>query len=112
MPVTSAPAPSAGPTPAASPEAGGSPEAAASPAMAPASDFHLVESADGWVLTVNVTDRLRAALTSANGNGAAARTADFTVHVEPNLLPGDPFPATLQLLQPSPRPRLARRPTP
>jgi hypothetical protein len=70
------------------------------------SDFHLVESLEGWVLTINVTDRLREALAAQDvDDEAAPGTADFTVHVEPNLLPGEPFPATLALLHPAPQPQ-------
>ncbi|MDT4924629.1 MAG: hypothetical protein QOG01_2342 [Pseudonocardiales bacterium] len=71
-----------------------------------ASDFHLVESVDGWVLTINVTERLRQALAAQDADASPApQTADFTVHVEPNLLPGEPFPATLALLHPTPTPK-------
>ena len=65
----------------------------------PISDFHLVEGADGWRLTINVTDRLRALLDGASSEGTAAGSdVAFTVHVEPNLLPGEPFAATIEPL--------------
>lgn len=60
----------------------------------PVSDFHLVEDADGWRLTVNVTDRLRELLCASRDSSDVA-PAEFTIHVEPNLLPGDPFAATI-----------------
>jgi hypothetical protein len=63
----------------------------------PVSDFHLVEDANGWRLTVNVTDRLRQLLCAAPDSAGEA-PADFTVHVEPNLLPGDPFAVTIAAL--------------
>jgi hypothetical protein len=63
----------------------------------PVSDFHLVEDADGWRLTVNVTDRLRQLLCAAP-DGSVEAPAEFTVHVEPNLLPGDPFTVTIAAL--------------
>ena len=65
----------------------------------PVSDFHLVEGADGWRLTIHVTDRLRALLEGASGAGTTAGSdVAFTVHVEPNLLPGEPFAATIESL--------------
>jgi hypothetical protein len=68
-----------------------------SPDASPLSDFHLVEGADGWRLTINVTQRLRDLLGGAAGDGAAdAAEQPFTVHVEPNLLPGQPFAVTIQ----------------
>jgi hypothetical protein len=60
----------------------------------PVSDFHLVEGADGWRLTVNVTDRLRDLLDGNTAGDSAAPS--FTVHVEPNLLPGAPFPVSIE----------------
>jgi hypothetical protein len=66
-----------------------------------ASDFHLVESAGRWVLTINLTPRVRDALAAESGPRPGTTTdADFTVHVEPNLLPGEPFPVSLELLRP------------
>jgi hypothetical protein len=72
----------------------------------PVSDFHLVEDADGWRLTINATSRLRDLLCGAaedgspdgspDGGSADAAAQPFTVHVEPNLLPGQPFPVTIQ----------------
>ncbi|MDT4914230.1 MAG: hypothetical protein QOC66_3358 [Pseudonocardiales bacterium] len=62
----------------------------------PVSDFHLVEAADGWRLTVNATDRLRELLFDSRDDGSV--DASFTVHVEPNLLPGKPFAATVEPL--------------
>ena len=63
----------------------------------PVSDFHLVEEVDGWRLTINVTDRLRELL-CASPDASGEAPAQFTVHVEPNLLPGDPFAVTIAAL--------------
>ena len=58
---------------------------------ATASDFHLVESPDGWVLTIRMSRRIAEALADLRPAGAAIPVSGFTVHVEPNLLPGEPF---------------------
>lgn len=58
------------------------------------SDFHLVEISGGWRLTIRVSDRLLAALREG---AEADATGQFTVHVEPNLLPGEPFTATVRV---------------
>jgi hypothetical protein len=60
----------------------------------PVSDFHLVEDVEGWRLTVQVTDRLRKLLSAADEGVASDQP--FTVHVEPNLLPGQPFAVTIE----------------
>ena len=55
------------------------------------SDFHLVELHGQWRLTVRRSDRLLAALDATTSAEGLDRGAPFTVHVEPNLLPGGPF---------------------
>jgi hypothetical protein len=61
------------------------------------SDFHLVESSGGWTLTITVTDRLRAAIAEQENGQRGGEPESFSVHVEPNLLPADPFDAVLVL---------------
>jgi hypothetical protein len=57
----------------------------------------LVEGADGWRLTINASQRLRDLLDGTAGDGSTGAGAEsFTVHVEPNLLPGEPFPVTIK----------------
>jgi hypothetical protein len=54
-----------------------------------ASELELVESTAGWQVTITLTERLRAAL-------ADSKDVDgLTVHVAPNLVPGEPFQARL-----------------
>lgn len=85
------------PTPSPSPTPSG---AAARPAPRPATpEFQLVESADGWRLTMTLTDQLREAL--AGGGDVAER--QFTVRVAPNLVPGEPFEARLVIEEPDQR---------
>jgi hypothetical protein len=71
--------------------------AAAEPAV---SDFHLVESLDGWTLTINLNVDLLAALAATDGTTAPPATVPFTVHVQPNLLPGEPFLANVVIKRP------------
>jgi hypothetical protein len=52
----------------------------------------LVEARDGWHLRVRLTPALRELLLSTDGTATAV---DVTVHVQPNLLPGEPFAASL-----------------
>lgn len=70
--------------------------AAASPDTAPVSEFELVESSAGWLLTVTLTERLRTAL--AEGTGELP--VDIAVRVAPNLVPGEPFDARLRVRDP------------
>lgn len=72
--------------------------AVAAPATDPesTSTFHLIESAGGWTLTVRLTDTTREALIACGATPSTpAPSISVTVHVEPNLLPGHPFPANL-----------------
>ena len=66
----------------------------------PMSDFHLVEGADGWRLTINVTDRLRALLDGASSEGTAAPvpTLPSPCTSSPTCCPGEPFAATIEPL--------------
>jgi hypothetical protein len=84
------------------------------------SDFHLVESADGWTLTISLSSRMLDALmgegidegraadegrsTSPERAADAVSTAQaspkFTVHVEPNLVSGHPFDARVVIVRP------------
>jgi len=57
------------------------------------SDFHLVESRDGW--TLELTRHALDALLELRQGAAAPPAASCTVHVQPNLLPSHPFPATV-----------------
>jgi hypothetical protein len=62
------------------------------------SDFHLVESTDGWTLTISLSSRMLDALM---GDGTDdANSPAFTVHVEPNLVSGDPFDARVVIVRP------------
>lgn len=61
------------------------------------SDFHLVENSGGWRLTIRASDRLLALLKQ---DTAAEQPAEFTVHVEPNLLPGAAFDVTVGVAEP------------
>ncbi|HET9017827.1 MAG TPA: hypothetical protein VFN57_19650 [Thermomicrobiaceae bacterium] len=61
-------------------------------------DFHLAESADGWLLTVAVTPALLAALTQQRSEEG---DAEFTVSITPNLVPGVAFPTRLALTEPA-----------
>jgi hypothetical protein len=66
-------------------------------------DFHLVESSDGWALTINLTRRMLDAFVqdeSVGGESSANPGTGFTVHIEPNLVPGQPFPATVLITRP------------
>jgi hypothetical protein len=65
-------------------------------------DFHLVESSDGWALTINLTRRMLDAFVQDENvdDEASANPAGFTVHIEPNLVPGQPFPATVFITRP------------
>jgi hypothetical protein len=65
------------------------------------SDFHLVESLDGWTLTINLNVDLLAALAATGGTTAPSATVPFTVHVQPNLLPGKPFLANVVIRRPA-----------
>lgn len=70
-------------------------------ARAAVSDFHLVESAGGWTLTINLNVDLLAALAATDGATAPAAAVPFTVHVQPNLLPGEPFLADVIIKRPA-----------
>jgi hypothetical protein len=80
-------------------------------------DFHLVESPEGWTLTISLSSRMLDALMDVGSNagnegrstshepaadGISARQASpkFTVHVEPNLVSGDPFDARVVIIRP------------
>jgi len=71
------------------------------PGAAAVSGFHLVESAGGWTLTITMSESMLDALRPAqgpqdtSGDASDAAGAVVDVHVEPNLLPGEPFQATL-----------------
>lgn len=68
----------------------------------PTSDFHLVESTDGWTLTINVTRHMLDSFGEAAPGKAPSRAdqdAGFTVHVEPNLLPAEPFAVQVVILR-------------
>jgi len=69
------------------------------PRPVPAQEFQLVETSDGWRLTMTLTDRLREAL--ARGGDPADLT--FTVRIAPNLVPGEPFEAQLVIAEPGQR---------
>ena len=71
----------------------------ARPAPRPAPEFHLVESPEGWRLTMTLTDRLREAL----ARGGDVEDVRFTVRVAPNLVPGEPFDAELVIQEPGQR---------
>ncbi len=60
-------------------------------------EFRLVESAAGWRLTVALSDELRAALIDESGDRPAST---FMISVAPNLVPGEPFKAELDLRRP------------
>ncbi|MDP9091878.1 MAG: hypothetical protein M3N95_02795 [Actinomycetota bacterium] len=93
----------------------------------PGSDFHLVESSDGWTLTISLSSRMLDVLLGgtdviADGDGesdesrmegpgrstspsvlaaaAPPTQSSFTVHVEPNLVSGHPFPARVVIVRP------------
>jgi hypothetical protein len=68
------------------------------PAM---SDFHLVESADGWTLTINLNVDLLAALAATDASATPAAAVPVTVHLEPNLVPGEPFLAKVVIKRPA-----------
>jgi hypothetical protein len=74
--------------------------AAPPPGTETETDFHLVEHGSRWVLTITLTERVRRALMEADESGSPEQ--QFTVHVEPNLLPGEPFAVTLDVAQPDP----------
>ena len=61
------------------------------------SDFHLVELHGAWQLTIRRSDRLLAALEAAMSEAGPEQGAVFTLHVEPNLLPGQPFEVTVDV---------------
>jgi hypothetical protein len=65
----------------------------------PVPDIRLVESTDGWLLTM--TDATLTALL-ASRDGTAVATAQFLVQVEPNLVPGDPFPTDVLVTELAP----------
>jgi hypothetical protein len=73
------------------------------------SDFHLVESMDGWTLTINLTDAVLTALLADPGDRSTPQLARrssteaprVTLHVEPNLLPGEPFTAEIVVTRPT-----------
>lgn len=60
-------------------------------------EFRLVESTDGWRLTVVLSDELRAALTDESDDRPAST---FMISVAPNLVPGEPFKAALDVRRP------------
>lgn len=60
-------------------------------------DFSLIETSDGWTLTVSLTDRL---LDAFAGYADGAPTEPFTVDIRPNLVPGMPFPASVIITRP------------
>jgi hypothetical protein len=84
------------------------------------SDFHLVESTDGWTLTISLSSRMLDALMgdgtdqgeaggagrstspeqAADGVSATQTSPKFTVHVEPNLVSGHPFDARVVIVRP------------
>lgn len=61
-------------------------------------DIRLVESTDGWRLTV--TPQGVAALLA--GRKDASATTEVSVEVHPNLVPGEPFRATVQVAELAP----------
>jgi hypothetical protein len=67
------------------------------PAAAADSEFDLVESTSGWRLTITLTERLRQALAGGDDDGADVR---FAVRIAPNLVPGEPFEASLSIHDP------------
>lgn len=64
----------------------------------PPADIRLVESADGWLLTV--TPHGVAALLA--GRKDASANTEVSVEVRPNLVPGEPFRATVQVAELAP----------
>lgn len=74
------------------------PDIAATPDGAGAlPDFRLEETLDGWTLTLHLTDRLLDALAGYADGGPAE---GFTVDIRPNLVPGEPFPASVVITRP------------
>ncbi len=61
-------------------------------------DFRLEETLDGWTLRISLGDRLLDALAAYADEDAPTPT--FTVAVYPNLVPGDPFPASVVITRP------------
>ena len=65
-----------------------------SPAPVTVSTVHLSEDRQRWTLTLSLTPELLALIDDAAQGDEPVRTAHGTqcqVHVEPNLLPGEPF---------------------
>jgi hypothetical protein len=60
-------------------------------------DFRLVESAAGWQLTVVLSDELRRALADETDEAEDGPASTFMVSVAPNLVPGEPFKAVLDV---------------
>jgi len=65
------------------------------------SDFLLVESSDGWTLTINLNVDLLAALAATEASAAPAAVVPFAVHIVPNLVPGEPFLAKVIVKRPA-----------
>ncbi|HEV7191913.1 MAG TPA: hypothetical protein VGN35_01820 [Jatrophihabitantaceae bacterium] len=63
-------------------------------------EVRLVESSDGWLLTV--TPAGLAILLAGEQDGAEEGHTEITVEVRPNLVPGDPFVATVQIAELTP----------
>lgn len=61
-------------------------------------DIRLVESSDGWLLSVS--SKGVAALLA--GRKDASTSTEVSVEVHPNLVPGEPFRATVQVAELAP----------
>jgi hypothetical protein len=58
------------------------------------SRLHLTEGRDGWTVTLTLTPELLAVIADAGRTGEPISCASGVVgrmHVEPNLVPGEPF---------------------
>ena len=60
-------------------------------------EFRLVESTSGWRLTVVLSEELRAALADESPDRPSST---FMISVAPNLVPGGPFKAELDIRRP------------
>lgn len=66
----------------------------------PKAAIRLVESTDGWLLTV--TPEGVAALLAGRKNAPGSAPTEVSVEVHPNLVPGEPFLATVQVAELAP----------
>ena len=66
----------------------------------PKAALRLVESSDGWLLTV--TPEGVAALLAGRRDPSGTSRTEVSIEVHPNLVPGEPFLATVQVAEQSP----------